>query len=56
MDEELIKLCVVDHIQRLGLAEHFSQEIEQTLWQIYRYIIYPDSGLKIRIYFTFKII
>ncbi|XP_019162041.1 PREDICTED: (E,E)-geranyllinalool synthase isoform X2 [Ipomoea nil] len=36
MDEELIKLCVIDHIQRLGLAEHFSQEIAQTLSQIYR--------------------
>nr|GMC78824.1 (E,E)-geranyllinalool synthase [Ipomoea batatas] len=36
VDEELIKLCVIDHIQRLGLAEHFSQEIAETLSQIYR--------------------
>nr|GLL24085.1 (E,E)-geranyllinalool synthase isoform X1 [Ipomoea trifida] len=36
VDEELIKLCVIDHIQRLGLAEHFSQEIGEILSQIYR--------------------
>ncbi|KAL2495085.1 geranyllinalool synthase [Forsythia ovata] len=36
MDEELIKLCMVDHIQRLGLAEHFNEEIEKILAKIYR--------------------
>ncbi|KAL3820530.1 hypothetical protein ACJIZ3_006435 [Penstemon smallii] len=36
MDEEVIKLCMVDHIQRLGLAEHFTQEIDQILARVYR--------------------
>ncbi|CAI9756495.1 unnamed protein product [Fraxinus pennsylvanica] len=36
VDEELVKLCMVDHVQRLGLAEHFNGEIEKILAQIYR--------------------
>ncbi|XP_057764549.1 S-linalool synthase [Salvia miltiorrhiza] len=36
VDEELIKLCVVDHLQGLGLAAHFNQEIERLLTQLYR--------------------
>ncbi|KAK4485206.1 hypothetical protein RD792_007833 [Penstemon davidsonii] len=36
MDEEVIKLCMVDHVQRLGLAEHFTQEIDQILARVYR--------------------
>ncbi|XP_077242091.1 terpene synthase 04 [Tasmannia lanceolata] len=35
IDEELIKLCMVDRIERLGLAEHFSDEIKQVLRQVY---------------------
>jgi hypothetical protein len=38
MDEELINLCMVDHVQRLGLAEYFGEEIEQILKQVYRYL------------------
>ena len=37
MDEELLKLCMVNQLQRLGLAEHFGQEIEGLLGQVYRY-------------------
>ncbi|KAL9392551.1 hypothetical protein Peur_016471 [Populus x canadensis] len=33
MDEELLKLCMVNQLQRLGLAEHFNQEIEGLLEQ-----------------------
>ncbi|CAI9783841.1 unnamed protein product [Fraxinus pennsylvanica] len=36
MDEELIKLCMVDRVQRLGLTEHFNEEIEKILEKIYR--------------------
>ncbi|XP_021904857.1 S-linalool synthase-like, partial [Carica papaya] len=35
MDEELIKLCMVNQLQRFGLAEHFKDEIERILEQIY---------------------
>nr|AIL54749.1 putative geranyllinalool synthase [Petunia integrifolia subsp. inflata] len=36
VDEELIKLCMVDHIQRLGLSQHFTKEIEHILAQVYK--------------------
>ncbi|XP_059635113.1 (E,E)-geranyllinalool synthase-like [Cornus florida] len=36
MDEELIKLCMINQIQRLGLSEHFNEEIEDTLSEVYR--------------------
>ncbi|TXG47338.1 hypothetical protein EZV62_026632 [Acer yangbiense] len=35
MDEDLIKLCIVNQLQRLGLAEHFIKEIEEVLAQVY---------------------
>ncbi|KAF3451524.1 hypothetical protein FNV43_RR07619 [Rhamnella rubrinervis] len=35
MDEDLIKLSVLNHVQRLGLAEHFMLETEQVLEQVY---------------------
>ncbi|KAG8385583.1 hypothetical protein BUALT_Bualt03G0060300 [Buddleja alternifolia] len=38
VDEELIKLCMVDQVQRLGVAEHFNQEIEKILAQVYRLV------------------
>nr|WBO38705.1 terpene synthase 34 [Aquilaria agallochum] len=36
LDEELIRLCLVNQIQRLGLAQHFTHEIETILSQAYR--------------------
>ncbi|OMO76497.1 hypothetical protein CCACVL1_15623 [Corchorus capsularis] len=36
MDEGLIKLCVVNQLHKLGLADHFTEEIEANLAQIYR--------------------
>jgi len=36
MDEELIKLCMVNQLQRLGLAEHFVEEIDEILAKVYR--------------------
>ncbi|KAJ4849672.1 hypothetical protein Tsubulata_019870 [Turnera subulata] len=36
IDEELTKLCMVNHIKRMGIAEHFNQEIEGVLEQVYR--------------------
>ncbi|KAG2410124.1 (E,E)-geranyllinalool synthase [Vigna angularis] len=36
MDEDLIKLCMINQLQRLGLAEHFDKEIEENLAKIYR--------------------
>ncbi|PIN19742.1 Alpha-farnesene synthase [Handroanthus impetiginosus] len=38
MDGDLIKLCMVDHVQGLGVAELFNDEIEQILAQAYRNI------------------
>jgi len=37
MDEDLIKLCMINQLQRLGLAEHFAKEIDDSLGKIYRY-------------------
>ncbi|KAI9120593.1 hypothetical protein K1719_007626 [Acacia pycnantha] len=34
MDEDLVKLCMVNQIEKLGLAQYFVQEIEETLAQI----------------------
>ncbi|XP_047323854.1 (E,E)-geranyllinalool synthase-like [Impatiens glandulifera] len=36
LDEELIKLYIINQIQRLGLAEHFGEEIDQTLETIHK--------------------
>lgn len=36
MDEELMHVCMVDHVQRLGLAEYFGEAIERILKQVYR--------------------
>ncbi|KAH7545952.1 hypothetical protein FEM48_Zijuj01G0148700 [Ziziphus jujuba var. spinosa] len=36
MDEELIKLCVINHLHRLGLAEYFVTETERVLEQVYK--------------------
>ncbi|XP_021294504.1 (E,E)-geranyllinalool synthase [Herrania umbratica] len=36
MDEELIKLGLANQLQRSGLAEHFTQQIEDILTQVYR--------------------
>ncbi|MCD9642492.1 hypothetical protein HAX54_029331, partial [Datura stramonium] len=33
--EELKMLCIVDNIQRMGLAKHFEKQIEQILDQVY---------------------
>ncbi|XP_073057547.1 LOW QUALITY PROTEIN: S-linalool synthase [Primulina eburnea] len=35
VDEELINLCMVDHIQRLGLGELFHKEMDQILHRIH---------------------
>ncbi|KAJ0016946.1 hypothetical protein Pint_10679 [Pistacia integerrima] len=42
IDEDLIKLSVVNQFQRLGLAEHFVREIEEILEQVYR--TYNNKG------------
>ncbi|KAG7962216.1 hypothetical protein I3843_09G054400 [Carya illinoinensis] len=36
MDEDLMNLCMVNQLQRLGLAEHFVQETEKVLAKVYR--------------------
>ncbi|CAA0817906.1 (E-E)-geranyllinalool synthase [Striga hermonthica] len=35
MDGDLVKLCIVDHLQGLGLAEHFGEDIQKILAQVY---------------------
>ncbi|KAF7803511.1 (E,E)-geranyllinalool synthase [Senna tora] len=46
MDEDLIKLCMVNQVEKLGLAEYFAEEIEETLEQIYRNYINQKSWVK----------
>ncbi|XP_020222841.1 (E,E)-geranyllinalool synthase [Cajanus cajan] len=46
MDEDLIKLCIVNHLQRLGLAEHFDEEIEEILATVYRNYVEQESWVK----------
>ncbi|KAJ8616318.1 hypothetical protein MRB53_035690 [Persea americana] len=36
IDEELIKLCVVNRLERLGLDEQFQDEIDKVLLDVYR--------------------
>ncbi|GER36490.1 terpene synthase [Striga asiatica] len=35
IDGDLVKLCIVDHLQGLGLAEHFGEDIQKILAQVY---------------------
>ena len=35
---DLIKISLIDWIERLGLAEHFKEEIEILLAQLFRYL------------------
>ncbi|EXB82821.1 (E,E)-geranyllinalool synthase [Morus notabilis] len=36
IDEDLIKLCIINHVQRLGLAEHFMVETEKVLEKVHK--------------------
>jgi hypothetical protein len=36
MDEDLIKLCIVNQLKKFGLGEYFVGEIEALLAQVYR--------------------
>ncbi|GAB4831261.1 hypothetical protein Ancab_005274 [Ancistrocladus abbreviatus] len=36
VDEDFIKVCTVDQLQRLGLSGYFNREIQQLLEQVYR--------------------
>ncbi|PON84631.1 S-linalool synthase [Trema orientale] len=36
LDEDLVKISVIDWIERLGLAEHFTEEIKTMLGQVFR--------------------
>ncbi|XP_050230103.1 (E,E)-geranyllinalool synthase-like [Mercurialis annua] len=46
IDEQLIKLSMANQIQKLGLGEHFNQEIQQVLKQVYRNYMNQDSRPK----------
>ncbi|TKY59317.1 (E,E)-geranyllinalool synthase [Spatholobus suberectus] len=46
MDEDLIKLCMVNQLQRLGLAEHFVEEIEEILARVYRNYVEQEGWIK----------
>ncbi|WOL18082.1 hypothetical protein Cni_G26875 [Canna indica] len=35
VDQDLIKLCLVDHLSRLGCLEHFAEETRATMDQVY---------------------
>ncbi|XP_042496091.1 (E,E)-geranyllinalool synthase [Macadamia integrifolia] len=36
VDEELIKLCMLNQLDKMGVAEHFHEEIEEALADVYR--------------------
>ncbi|KAK7362896.1 hypothetical protein VNO77_05021 [Canavalia gladiata] len=46
MDEDLIRLCMVNQLLRLGLAEHFVEEIEEILSKVYRNYVEQLDWLK----------
>ncbi|KAG8494459.1 hypothetical protein CXB51_011913 [Gossypium anomalum] len=46
MDEELIKLGLANQLQRLGLSEHFTQQIEEILAQVYQTYTKESSSEK----------
>ncbi|KAJ9168896.1 hypothetical protein P3X46_020375 [Hevea brasiliensis] len=46
MDEELIKLCMVNQLQRLGLAEHFKQVIGKILELVHSNYMDQESNAK----------
>lgn len=41
VDEDMIRLCMVDHLSRLGCAEHFAAEIGSVMERAYRYFSSP---------------
>ncbi|XP_028556790.1 S-linalool synthase-like [Dendrobium catenatum] len=43
MDKDFMMLCVVDHLERLGCAEHFSEEIKHTMDHLYGKWIEEES-------------
>lgn len=45
VDEELIKLCTINHVERLGLSEYFMLEKEKALEEAYKYIILHNHML-----------
>ncbi|KAJ8767584.1 hypothetical protein K2173_018142 [Erythroxylum novogranatense] len=57
LDEELINLCMVNQLQRFGLAEYFNEEIEKVLEQVYEsymtresWVEANDSPLALKLY------
>ncbi|KAM6550258.1 hypothetical protein CsatB_000066 [Cannabis sativa] len=42
-DKDLIKLCIINLIERLGLAEYFTVEIEEVLQQVYKNYMKHDE-------------
>ncbi|RVW46281.1 (E,E)-geranyllinalool synthase [Vitis vinifera] len=43
MDEQLIQLSMVDHLQKLGLADHFHKEIENILEHVYSHYMSQEQ-------------
>ncbi|KAJ8761582.1 hypothetical protein K2173_004358 [Erythroxylum novogranatense] len=48
LDEELINLCIVNQLQRLGLAEYFNEEIEKVLEQVYKSYMTRESWAELK--------
>ncbi|XP_054801413.1 (E,E)-geranyllinalool synthase-like [Prosopis cineraria] len=46
LDEDLIKLCVMNQLEKLGLSRYFAGEIEETMAQIYGNFIDRKSWAK----------
>lgn len=48
VDQDLIKLCLVDHLRQLGCGEHFANETHVLMEQIYRYELFARVILRER--------
>nr|QYL01194.1 terpene synthase 4 [Stevia rebaudiana] len=46
MDEQVVELSMVDQVQRLGLSEYFSDEIDYILKKVYRSYMVPKYSLQ----------
>ncbi|KAI3829311.1 hypothetical protein L1987_03431 [Smallanthus sonchifolius] len=46
MDEQLVQLIMVDQVQRLGLSDHFSNEIDYILRKVYRNYVVQEHSLQ----------
>ncbi|CAI9270106.1 unnamed protein product [Lactuca saligna] len=55
MDEELVELSMVDQVQKLGLSEYFTEEIDNILRKVYRSYMGQESPQDKKIFIAIKL-